>query len=46
MKEDKSLSQEQQKELLKIKKHINGKQEGINYLNSDLKPQSILTLEL
>ena len=46
VKEDKSLSQEQQKELLKIKKHINGKQEGINYLNSDLKPQSILTLEL
>ena len=46
VKEDNSLSQEQQKELLKIKKHINGKQEGINYLNSDLKPQSILTLEL
>ena len=45
-KEKSTLSNEQLKEFEKIKKVINGKQEGINYLNKDLKRKDIKSLNL
>lgn len=46
VKEKGNLSNEQLKEFDKIKRIINGKQEGVNYLNKDLKRQNILSLSL